>query len=77
LAVALSALLPACRDDAWPDCARFEEYYQKLSRNGQPPVQELLRCVDEEFADMAPILKIASPKKPLVACFDEARCVLA
>jgi HD-like signal output (HDOD) protein len=76
LAVALSALLPACRDEAWPEFALFEERYQKLMP-AEPTAVELLRRIDEDFAGMAPILKIALPKKTLAESYDEARCVPA
>jgi HD-like signal output (HDOD) protein len=77
LAVALSALLPACCDDGWPECSLFEENYRKLYQAGRPVAIELLRRVDDEFAHVAPMLKIASPKRSLVECFDEAFCAWA
>jgi len=73
LAVALSALLPACRDESWPELALFDEHYQKLLPGAEIP--DLLRQIDESFGEMAPILKIAAPKKSLAECYEEARCV--
>ena len=74
-AIVLSALLPACRDESWPEFSLFEEHYQKLLP--KEPAVDMLRQVDEDFNEMAPILKIAAPKKSLVECYDEARCVPA
>jgi hypothetical protein len=42
-----------------------------------PTSADLLRRIDEDFAGMAPILKIALPKKTLTECHDEARLVPA
>jgi HD-like signal output (HDOD) protein len=75
LAVTLSALLPACRDESWPELGSFDDHYRKLLP--AEPAAETLRRVDEDFAEMAPILKIASPKRSLLECYDEARAVPA
>ncbi len=76
LAVALSSLLPACRDDSWPELDAFEERYRKVLPAQTEPVQ-MLRRIDEDFAGMAPILKIALPKKSLAESYDEVRSVPA
>ncbi len=76
LAVALSSLLPACRDDSWPELETFEEQFRKTLPAGTEPGQ-MLRRIDEDFAGMAPILKIALPKKSLAECYDEGRAVPA
>jgi len=72
LAVALSALLPTTGDPHWVECAKFEECYAKIGPTGTPPVREMLERVDQEFADFAPVLKVATPSKSLVECYDEA-----
>lgn len=69
-AVALSSMLPANRDDAWPEAAQFEDYYRKIVPQGES-VTDLLGRVDKEFADFAPVLKVATPKKSLVEYYQE------
>ena len=71
LAVALSALLPTGRDDAWTECQMFEGHFEKLV-SGKAAVLDILRRTDEEFAEMAPILKIAAPKQTLVERYETA-----
>jgi len=73
LGVTLSAHLPAGRDESWPEFAQFEEHYQRLLP--QTPMGEVLAQVDKDFLEMAPVLKVAAPKKSLAACGEEARCV--
>lgn len=72
LVVALSALLPACSDPAWPECREFDSRYEEISPAGGPPAPALLERVDQDFAEFAPILKIASPAKSLVERYHEA-----
>ncbi len=72
LAVALSALLPSSADPIWHECKLFEGYYQKVCPVGGPSVTELLEGVDGEFIEFAPVLKLGTPAKSLVACFEEA-----
>jgi HD-like signal output (HDOD) protein len=72
LSVALSALLPALADPVWTECEQFETYYEKILPKGGPSAQELLTAVDKEFAEFAPILKMASPSKLLIDYYQEA-----
>ena len=72
LAVALSALLPTAGDLLWVECARFEACYNRIQPVGAPPLSELLDELDREFAEFAPVLKIATPAKSLVECYEEA-----
>ena len=72
LAVALSALLPSTADSFWNERELFEEYYGKVCPAGGPPMKELLDHTDGEFENFAPVLKLASPKKSLVDCYEQA-----
>ncbi|HEX5446680.1 MAG TPA: HDOD domain-containing protein [Pirellulales bacterium] len=72
LAVALSSLLPAVTDDAWHQCEMFESYYRQLCPESGPTVTEFLEKIDLEFIDFAPVLKIATPAKSLLARYGEA-----
>ena len=71
LAVALSALLPAGVDGRWEEAAQFEGYYQQFRPNDGPDLPELLACIDAEYAEFAPVLKLSIPAKTLVACYQE------
>jgi HD-like signal output (HDOD) protein len=70
-AVALSAMLPAMRDENWPEVVEFEGYYQRALPRG-PALGEVLGKTDVEFTDFAPVLKIPSPAKTLVQCYAES-----
>jgi HD-like signal output (HDOD) protein len=71
LAVAMSALLPTVTDSTWHEREEFEECYRKVHPSGDPSVPELLAQIDEEFAEFAPVLKIATPTKSLVDSYQE------
>ena len=71
LAVALSALLPTTGDAGWPERALLEDYYAKSCPAGSPSVPQMLAQIDEEFADFAPVLKLAAPSKSLVDFYEE------
>ncbi len=57
--VALSALLPAAADAEWHEFAECESLYQKVAPRGAPQLDDLLRQVDEQFCEFAPVLKLA------------------
>lgn len=71
VAVALSSLLPSVTDDQWHDCAKFEQTYSALRPIGNPRALQVLEQVDREFAEFAPVLKLPTPAKSLVAAYDE------
>ena len=71
LAVAMSALLPTVADPLWKECDRFEAYYEKVRPSEGPSAAELLCQIDKEFAEFAPVLKIATPGKSLVESHQE------
>ena len=64
-AVALSALLPSTVDPLWVDCALLEAYYAKVMLAGSPLLAVLLNQIDGEFANFAPVMKVATPAKLL------------
>jgi HD-like signal output (HDOD) protein len=72
-AVALSSLLPTAGDQHWPECGVFLKHYNRLRPQGAQSAAEVLTQVDKEFADFAPVLKIAAPKRTLLECFNEAQ----
>ena len=71
LAIALSALLPTTADPVWSECARFTSYYEQAVPAGSPAIPELLEQLDHEFADFAPVLKLATPGKSLQEAYNE------
>ena len=71
LAVSMSALLPATTDPDWTECGAFEKYYQRVCPEDGPSVAQILDSVDAEFAEFAPVLKIAAPSTTLLDCYNE------
>ena len=74
--VAMSALLPAVVDTVWEESTKFEECYQKVCPSDGPSAFDLAAEVDREFAEFAPLLKLASPRLSLVDYFTEAAAVV-
>ncbi|MBN1908750.1 MAG: HDOD domain-containing protein [Pirellulales bacterium] len=72
IAVSLSALLPAVGDPVWTERARFETCYDRVKPSSAGSAREILEQVDQLFGEFAPTLKIATPNKSLVDCYDEA-----
>jgi HD-like signal output (HDOD) protein len=72
VAVAVSALLPSVSDERWAECAHFEAVYNKIRPANGPAAQELLAQVDLEFVEFAPVLKLTTPAKSLVAWYEES-----
>ena len=66
LAVALSALLPANHDEQWYEREKFLAAYETLAANRGRQVADLFAQIDTEFAEFAPVLKLATPAKSLV-----------
>lgn len=71
LAVALSALLPAVNDSDWAECFDLETRHRKIQAAGSPSLAELLFQVDQEFADLAPVWKLATPARSLGQWYEE------
>jgi len=71
LAVAMSALLPAIDDRDWSEFPRLEAAYEQIRPLDGPPIEEVLRRVDAEFSDMAPLLRIALPQTSLAEKYQE------
>jgi HD-like signal output (HDOD) protein len=73
VAVALSSLLPTAGDQHWPECGAFQKHYDQVRPKGSQSAAEVLTQVDKEFAEFAPVLKIAAPARTLLECFNEAQ----
>ena len=72
-AVSVSALLPACADETWLECDRFEAAYDRMRDGKGPAAAEALARVDAEFEEFAPVLQMSVPAKSLLDCFKEVR----
>jgi HD-like signal output (HDOD) protein len=70
-AVAMSALLPTVADPLWHEAGHLETIYDQVRPARTPSLPRLLAQVDQEFAGLAPMLKISLPPKSLVAWYDE------
>ena len=77
VAVAVSALLPSISDERWAECANFDTVYNKVRPANGPTAQELLAQVDQEFTEFAPVLKLTTPAKSLVAWYEESLAATA
>ena len=71
LAVSLSALLPSTVDAVWGEREAFEGYYKRIAVPGGPSATEILSQTDAEFAEFAPVLKLAAPSRSLVEIYQE------
>lgn len=71
LAVAMSAMLPTIADPGWSELEVFRNFLSRLTPEAGDSPAELLAQVDREFADFAPVLKLANPGKSLVERFEE------
>jgi HD-like signal output (HDOD) protein len=67
LGVALSALLPAASDKQWHEQEKFLSAYQQLTAGKGRSPKDLFEKTDKEFANFAPILKLAAPAQSLVS----------
>lgn len=70
--VALSALLPACDSDEWPEYRQFERHYEQHRPRSAPEISELLQSVDQQFVEFAPILRMSLPKESLAERYASA-----
>ena len=71
LSVSLSALLPSSHDPSWNERDQFESAYQRLKGNEGPEIAKLLGDVDDQFAEFAPVLKLAASGKTLVEFYQQ------
>ncbi len=76
LAVGLSSLLPAAHDPSWSEREQFETVYERVCGN-EPALLKFLAKIDTEFAEFAPVLKLAVPAKSLVENFQQEAGLVA
>lgn len=68
--IALSSLLPACKDEDWHDQEQMVSSFGEFSNEGKTTLSTVLSQVDTEFQDFAPLLKLSSSTRPLVDFLD-------
>ena len=66
LAVALSALLPANQDQQWFERDKFVATFDRLAGSRGKSLADIFAHIDGEFAEFAPVLKLANPARSLV-----------
>jgi hypothetical protein len=70
--IRLSSLLPPACDEYWQEREFFGQAFARLVSAGATSMAEMLQLVDNEFAEFAPILKLAAAARPLVERLNEA-----
>jgi len=72
LAVAVAALLPAAADQDWSERERFLAMYGQMAQGKNKSAAELLQQIDKDYADFAPVLRVANPAKSLADYLEPA-----
>lgn len=72
LAVAISALLPSGADPFWLECAALEDYYEGVAPAGAPPLARFLGKIDDEFHELASMLRADNRRTSLLRRYREA-----
>lgn len=65
LIIALSAMLPATRDDEWHEREAFLSAFHQIAGEGLEVAGEVFRDVDQGFEEFAPVMKLGIPARPL------------
>ena len=76
VAVALSALLPANRDEVWHEREKFVAAFNQIAGK-RGTAEEMFAQTDKGFAEFAPVLKLAVPAKSLVQHLTEVAAPVA
>jgi HD-like signal output (HDOD) protein len=72
LAVAMSAMLPADDNLTWIELPNLEAAYAQVRSPEGPSTADLLHKVDDQFTDMAQLLRVPLPRTALVDKYHEA-----
>jgi HD-like signal output (HDOD) protein len=70
--IGLSAMLPAISDDHWHEVQRFESAYERLAPQLGIALLAALEQVDRDFAEFAPLLKLADGGSRLTERYQQA-----
>jgi hypothetical protein len=63
--VAIASLLPSCRDNSWEEKDEFISALDKITGVVAIDLDEMMKSVDESFAEFAPIMKLSVPERSL------------
>jgi HD-like signal output (HDOD) protein len=63
--VAIASLLPSCRDNSWEEKDDFIAALDKITGVVSIDLDEMMKAVDESFAEFAPIMKLSVPDRSL------------
>lgn len=66
LAVALSSSIPSAADDQWKERELFETAFSQLTSSYDVTLEQVFADVDAGLNEFAPMLKMATPSRPLV-----------
>lgn len=70
LAISLSAELPDSFSEEWPRAENFKKIYNQLPRP-ERPLEEVFAQVDSAMEQFAPLLKLKTPSRPLMAFLEQ------
>jgi hypothetical protein len=73
----MSALLPAVDDSTWSEFGRFEGIYNHIRPLEGPHLEQLLAQIDNEFIEMAPMLRIPNPRRSLLEHYQDVAAATA
>ena len=65
LAVAIAALLPAAADHEWSERERFLSLFSQTAEGKGKTALDVLTQIDKDYADFAPVLRVANPARGL------------
>jgi HD-like signal output (HDOD) protein len=71
VAVSMSALLPAVRDEAWYEREQFTDAFCRLTGSAESQIAPLLTEIDTDFVEFAPVLKLGMPSRTLAQWLTE------
>ena len=63
--VAIASLLPSCRDESWEEQDGFMDALDKITGTISIDLDDMMKAVDDSFAEFAPIMKLSVPERSL------------
>lgn len=72
VAVCMSALLPAVRDEAWHEREPFTDAFCRLTGSTEAQIAPLLAEIDTDFLEFGPVLKLGMPSRTLAQWLTES-----
>lgn len=69
--VAIASLLPSCKDQSWEEIDTFMDALERITGDYELDLDEMMKEVDDSFAEFAPLMKLAVPEKTLTIWINE------